>query len=129
MHALRLRQCALMLRWTLQRLANELRCDLAYIYALQAGSEELPPELCRWIEKSLQGFPDDRIPAPVIERGKATTTARQNCDEQAIPALKLAASAIASETFLYKVRLDQLKRSHHAQHPALRRSEADGLAP
>lgn len=121
MHALRLRQCLLTLVWTPQRLASELGCDLARIYALQSGSETLPPEICEWIEVNLHGkanHPSGTLTRRRAEEGKSIGAPANPVDERPSDALKTQRDA-----HLYELRLEQLSKTNLAQHPALRRSE------
>lgn len=121
MHALRLRQCLLTLAWTPQRLASELGCDLARIYALQSGSETLPPEICEWIEVNLHGkagHPSGTLTRMRAEEGMSIGTPANPVEAR--PAL---ASKTQRDAHLYELRLDQLSKTNLAQHPALRRSE------
>jgi hypothetical protein len=105
MHALRLRQCLLTLAWTPQRLASELGCDLARIYALQSGGETLPPEICEWIEVNLRGEADH--PSGALTKTRADDGKSSGAPENPVEARPAHASNTQEDAHLYEMRLEQ----------------------
>ena len=64
----RFRECLRVIRWTPINIASLLECDLSWIEALEAGTEEVPVGLAAWLEVLAQSH--EALPPPRTYRGR-----------------------------------------------------------
>lgn len=64
----RFNECLRVIRWTPINIASVLQCELSWIEALEAGTEEVPVELAAWLEVLAQSH--EALPPPKTYRGK-----------------------------------------------------------
>jgi hypothetical protein len=64
----RFNECLRVIRWTPLNIASALQCELSWIEALEAGSEEVPAGLAAWLE--VLAIAHGAAPPPVTYRGK-----------------------------------------------------------
>ncbi|MFB9952404.1 hypothetical protein ACFFP0_26475 [Rhizobium puerariae] len=64
----RFTECLLHIRWTPINIASALQCELSWIEAMEAGTEEIPEALGEWLEKLAQTH--EALPPPATYRGR-----------------------------------------------------------
>ena len=64
----RFNQCLRVIRWTPINIASALQCELSWIEALEAGSEEVPSALGEWLEMLARVH--EASPPPLTYRSK-----------------------------------------------------------
>ena len=64
----RFSECLRVIRWTPINIASALQCELSWVEALEAGSEEVPAGLAAWLEVLAQMH--EAAPPPTTYRGK-----------------------------------------------------------
>lgn len=64
----RFNECLRVIRWTPLIMASVLHCELSWIEALEAGTEEVPVGLAAWLEVLAQSH--EALPPPRTYRGR-----------------------------------------------------------
>ena len=67
----RFNQCLRVIRWTPINIASALQCELSWIEAMEAGTENVPADLAEWLETLAQAH--EVLPPPLTYRGKRST--------------------------------------------------------
>ncbi|WP_138328211.1 hypothetical protein [Rhizobium indicum] len=64
----RFTECLLHIRWTPINIASALQCELSWIESMEAGNEEIPVGLAKWLETLAQAH--ETLPPPKDYRGR-----------------------------------------------------------